>query len=305
MRAASFSAPSTDQAATTIAVLVAPADGVAVLREVFRSLQGDFPGAIVILLHPGTGRERGVADNLNVSPGFMISPGLDGVRLRAGHGYVVSPGANLVVGADGRLTRGYGADADDDALLLGDDPGSQARSEGLLASLASRHGARAIAVALTALDADEIEGFRRVREAGGHTVALDETGPPVGRPVGRPRRGRPRRRAALDERARTAPDRRWPAPGARRMNAVLSIEMEILEPALVRVGGGPAGPPPDADPLDLRPSCDGGRGGRRLLRAVLGRRVAVRGIIDLARGSQPHGTTVVVWYQGRSESFQI
>ncbi|GEM_PF-4238015 len=146
-------------AVSHVAVLVAPADGVLVLRETFRSLQGDFPGAIVILLHPGTGRERGVADNLNVASNFMVLPGLDGTVLRNGHAYVVPAGSNLAIDADGSLVRA-GAISD-------------AASEAMLASLV-RYGSGAIAVALTALDPTESEGFRQVRAAGGHTIALDE-----------------------------------------------------------------------------------------------------------------------------------
>lgn len=162
-----------------VAVLVAPADGVPVLRDVFRSLQGDFPGAIVILLHPSTGRERSVADNLNVASNFTVLPGVSGVSLRNGHAYVVPSDSGLVIGADGSLTSAYGADADADAILLGDerkDPRELvSRGDALIQSLADRYGAESIAVALTALDERESEGFRRVREAGGHTIALDET----------------------------------------------------------------------------------------------------------------------------------
>ncbi len=171
--------PIAASAVTHVAILVAPADGVRVLREVFQSLQGGFPGALVILAHTGTGRERSIADNLNVASSVMVHPGVSGVRLRNGHAYVVRPDARLAIGADGRLTDAYGSDADDDVLLLGGDGrGSSSvsgRSESLIGSLAARYGPNAIAVALTALDDLEREAFAQIRSAGGHTLSLDES----------------------------------------------------------------------------------------------------------------------------------
>ena len=93
------------------------------------------------------------------------------------------------------------------------------------------------------------------------------------------------------------------------MNAVLTIELEILEPTLVASS---------EDLLQLHPSQirwiairltsdgDEGRAGAAVFSAQSSdSRIAVRALVDLAHQSQPHGTPVVVWYQGRSESFVI
>jgi two-component system chemotaxis response regulator CheB len=160
-----------------VAVFVAPPEAVSVIRAVLAYLPVNFPAAIVILLHVAPGRARPLADNLNVNRGLMVLPGEDGTVLRNNHGYVVLPEQRLAIGGDGRLTSAYGEDADDDAFLLDDssDPAGQGfGGEALLASLAARYGTGAIAIALTELDVREAEGFRRVREAGGHTIALDE-----------------------------------------------------------------------------------------------------------------------------------
>ena len=163
-----------DSHVAQMAVFVAPSEGVAVLREVFHSLHGGFPGAIVILLHAGTGGERSIADNLNVASNFMILKGEAGTALRNGHGYVVEASSDLALGADGVLMKADGRAAHDDALLFGSSVENALASESVLASLAARYGKNGVAVALTALDGAEQEGFRRVREAGGHTIALDE-----------------------------------------------------------------------------------------------------------------------------------
>ena len=93
------------------------------------------------------------------------------------------------------------------------------------------------------------------------------------------------------------------------MKAVLSIEMEILEPVTVASA---------ADLQQLHPSqisevsiklTTGGDG--QPTESVTFRaqaedaRVAIRNLVALAQISQPGGTAVRVWYRGRSEEFVI
>jgi len=158
---------------THVAALVAPANGLPVLREVFRSLQGSYPGALLLVIHSDGQPARQIADNLNVIPNFMVLPGLDGVVLRNGHAYVIQAGDGLVVGSDGSLMRAYDTDSEDAAASAATPP-DRNPVDGLLSSLANRYGKNAIAVALTALSAEEREGFLAVRQAGGSTMALNE-----------------------------------------------------------------------------------------------------------------------------------
>lgn len=90
------------------------------------------------------------------------------------------------------------------------------------------------------------------------------------------------------------------------MNAVLSIELEVLEP--VRVGSAD-------DLLALHPSqirwiairlTTDDEGAEAVFNAQTSdSRTAIQALVSLAQRSQPDGTTVVVWFQGRSESFTI
>lgn len=140
-----------------IVVFVAPPEAVSVLRSVLRRFPPDFPAAIVILLHAGTGKERPVADNLNVDSGLLVMPGVDGTLLRRGRATLVRADERLTVGAGGVLMPAHD-------------------SETLLMSIAARYRERAIAVALTGLGARESQDFRSFQEVGGHTIALDESG---------------------------------------------------------------------------------------------------------------------------------
>lgn len=93
------------------------------------------------------------------------------------------------------------------------------------------------------------------------------------------------------------------------MNAVLTVELEVLEPVLVDTAEGLL----QLHPSQIRwiairlttPGDEGGADAAVFSAQSADSRVAVRALVDLAQGSQPGGTAVVVWYQGRSESFVI
>ena len=145
-----------------VVVFIAPAKAVMVLRAVLDHLPYDLSAAIVILLHTGTGQERPVANNLNVNPHPMVLPGAAGVQLRRNHAYIVHPEQKLAFGDDANLVDAPEPESGDDGLPL-------------LTTLASRYGVNGVAIALTALGHAESKGFRLVREANGHTFALDES----------------------------------------------------------------------------------------------------------------------------------
>lgn len=89
------------------------------------------------------------------------------------------------------------------------------------------------------------------------------------------------------------------------MNAILSIELELLEPARVAS----ASELQELHPsqirwVSIRLTADGADSVPFMAQAD-DVRAAVRNLIALAQRSQPEGTVVLVWYQGRSESFVI
>ncbi|RYG26537.1 hypothetical protein EON82_02975 [bacterium] len=90
------------------------------------------------------------------------------------------------------------------------------------------------------------------------------------------------------------------------MNAVLSIELEVLEP--VRVGSADdllALHPSQIRWISIRLTTEGESDGAVFSAQTSDSRLAVQALVDLALRSQPDGTAVVVWYQGRSETFTI
>ena len=91
------------------------------------------------------------------------------------------------------------------------------------------------------------------------------------------------------------------------MNALLSIELELLEPALVASAEHLLElHPTQIRWVSVRLTADEGEESSVAFEAQADdSRLAVRNLVALARQSQPHGTVVLVWYQGRSESFLI
>lgn len=160
-----------------VVLFIAPPQAVSVIRTILAQLPREFPAAVLFLLHSGTGQEKSIAQNLNVNSGLLVMPGRDGAQLRNDHGYVILPTQNLAIGSDGCLTSAFDADTLDDDLVMHNNRISPntavVESEALLESMANRYRSGAIAVALTALEPREVEGFQRVREASGHTLDLD------------------------------------------------------------------------------------------------------------------------------------
>ena len=93
------------------------------------------------------------------------------------------------------------------------------------------------------------------------------------------------------------------------MNATLSIELDLLEPVIV----GSADQLQDLHPSQIRwvsirltaETKEGDADPVTFDAHADEARLAIRDLIALAQRAQPEGTTVRVWFQGRSESFRI
>jgi len=90
------------------------------------------------------------------------------------------------------------------------------------------------------------------------------------------------------------------------MNAVLSIELEVLEPARVSSAEDLlALHPSQIRWVSIRLAAEGDQDAAVFSAQSSDSRTAIRALVSLAERSQPDGTRVAVWFQGRSESFTI
>jgi len=87
------------------------------------------------------------------------------------------------------------------------------------------------------------------------------------------------------------------------MKAVLSLKIDLLEPAHVVTV---------ADVLELQPSQVReisilfAAGGRPLIEAVVANvRDVLHDLVSLVQNEQPAGTSIEIWYHGRSETIRI
>lgn len=137
--------------------------GPAALRTVLAELGRDFPFPIVIVQHMATGLTGHFAHWLGAASGFPVALGHDGLRLRAGTGYIVPEGVQASVDRAGRLVLGRGAP----------EHGMAPSVSHLFRESAAGIGARAIAVLLSGMGADGAVELQELKNAGACTIVQD------------------------------------------------------------------------------------------------------------------------------------
>ncbi len=154
----------TDENARGIVAIAASTGGPYVLARIFEQLPGDYPVPIVVAQHISDGFAEGMADWLNDKTALEIVTPAHGVPLRPGRVYVAPPEFNMRVGA--RKV----------AELFERQPHEihHPSCDILLCSAAEVYGRSCIGVILTGMGSDGVAGIRKIREAGGTTIAQDE-----------------------------------------------------------------------------------------------------------------------------------
>jgi two-component system chemotaxis response regulator CheB len=138
--------------------------GPAALYRLFSDLPGDFPAPILVVQHITRGFVAGLVDWLNKAAGVRVKLAERGEPLKPSTGYLAPDDFHLGVTAQGEV------------VLAADPPVGGFRPSGtyLFESAARAYGAAAVAVILTGMGEDGVEGLRAVRQAGGRILAQDE-----------------------------------------------------------------------------------------------------------------------------------
>jgi two-component system chemotaxis response regulator CheB len=156
-------APVRISARARVVAIAASTGGPAALCRVLRELPRDFPAPLLVVQHIAAGFVDGLAHWLAGECRVRVKVAEHGERLTPATVYLAPDGRHLATAGDTVVLS--------DAAVVG---GFRPAATVLFAAVARSHGARAVAVILTGMGSDGVEGLGAVRGAGGHVIAQDE-----------------------------------------------------------------------------------------------------------------------------------
>ena len=155
---------STASPAITICAVATSTGGPPALLKIFSALPGDFPMPIVVVQHIAKGFTEGLAQWLDSNLALTVKVAESGARLFPGTMYLAPDDYHLGVASNGTIRLS-------DAPPIG---GFRPSGTHLFRSAAESYGSRTLALILTGMGSDGVDGLRNVREAGGTIFAQDE-----------------------------------------------------------------------------------------------------------------------------------
>jgi two-component system, chemotaxis family, protein-glutamate methylesterase/glutaminase len=138
--------------------------GPAALHRILTTLPADFPVPILVVQHMSRGFSPGFADWLDKASPLVVKLAEEGESLRPGTAYVAVDDHHLCLSAARRIRLST-------APAVG---GFRPSATVLFESVAAAFGPTAVAVILTGMGRDGVEGLRAIRRAGGRTIAESE-----------------------------------------------------------------------------------------------------------------------------------
>ncbi len=147
-----------------VIAIAASTGGPGALSKLLSELPGNLPVPILIVQHMSLGFGEGFVSWLNSAVSLKVKTAEQGEELLPGAVYVAPDDRHLGVSEQGSV------------LLSSGPPVGGFRPSGsyLFQSVAKVYGAGSLAVVLTGMGQDGVEGLRKIREAGGRIIAQDE-----------------------------------------------------------------------------------------------------------------------------------
>jgi two-component system chemotaxis response regulator CheB len=145
--------------------IVCSTGGPNALKDILSRLPADFPAGIAIVQHLSDGFERELISWLNLTSTIEVRPAAPGKKIKPGVAYLAVSGSHLIVKKNGILD------------LIDTEPVWSLKPSGdvLLSSISKAYGSKALGVILTGMGRDGVEGLKQIKNAGGRTIAQDET----------------------------------------------------------------------------------------------------------------------------------
>jgi two-component system chemotaxis response regulator CheB len=133
--------------------------------EILKDLPAELPAAILIVQHITQGFEQGLMEWLGTNCKLPMRIPADNEEIELGTIYVAPSNLHMTVEASGRIR------------LLDGPPVNGLKPSGtvLFESVAKVFGERAIGVILTGMGSDGALGIKAIKEAGGFTIAQNES----------------------------------------------------------------------------------------------------------------------------------
>ncbi len=152
------------RARPAVVAIATSTGGPAALHQIFSELPADFPLPILVVQHIALGFAEGMAQWLDAVTPLRVKVAEEGELLMAGTIYIAPNDRHLGVTVEGRVQVSNAA------------PVGGFRPSGtyLFRSVARVFGSGSIALILTGMGQDGLDGLRELRQAGGRVLAQDE-----------------------------------------------------------------------------------------------------------------------------------
>jgi two-component system chemotaxis response regulator CheB len=144
--------------------LGASTGGPQVVAEILAKLPADFAAPLLIVQHIASGFTEGLVEWLDQGTGLRVKLAEPGESVQPGTAYLARDGFHMGITRDGRI-RLTNEPADD---------GFCPSASSLFWSVAEAYGRSAVGILLTGMGRDGAAGLKRLREAGGVTIAQDK-----------------------------------------------------------------------------------------------------------------------------------
>jgi two-component system, chemotaxis family, CheB/CheR fusion protein len=149
-------------ASLTIVALGASAGGLEALQGFFGAMPADPRLAFVVITHLAPQHDSHMAELLGRASAMPVTEATEGVRVEAGHVYVIPPGCLMDI-RDGTLRLGPPATP----------PASLRTIDHFMCALAEDQQERSAGIVLSGADHDGTAGLKEIKAAGGLTLAQD------------------------------------------------------------------------------------------------------------------------------------
>ncbi len=148
-----------------VVAVAASAGGIEALSVLLDALDPAFPATILIVMHVSPDHPSRLAQVLGRHASIPVADAVEGEVPQAAHAYLAPPDHHLLLGPDGHLHLSTA-----DAVHF-----ARPAADVLFRSVAGVARHNAIGVVLSGTGSDGTDGVREIKEAGGFTIAQDES----------------------------------------------------------------------------------------------------------------------------------